>query len=1050
MGERIYLQKNTTILLRSDSDQASVIPFTIVRRIDEGASSVCYEAYHPNSGIGVLKEFYPNMAQITRSQEGAVIAMSESAHEALLTAQENYIAPYRSYMNSLRSGHGKALASFIPQFAIYYACDWKGNICGTAYVWTPQPELESFERFCDRVHRYPGRDPEQQLEQVLSAILTLTECITEMHQAGLLHRDIKPSNFGFVKRGDRILPDTLSMFDIDSICEEGSNRPVVGSDGYLEPEVATECYPQDRLSDLYAIGATLFHAIIITEETRDGRYLYRPAYFARIRDLIAESRLLQAYSAANKERLIDILTRILRGCLSGRGLLGDYLRYESSEPLQGDLRSALGCIRSAMEGSAAIAGIAVAQPRDQQENQKVLLAMQYHLYSNPLYECCTDPEEPLRVLIVGRGSYGEMFLDACLQFGQMPDHALEVTVVGMTNYDRKAYLRARPELGRFFCINDASLGEKESYGCIRFAEPTADGVYEDVLTQYVADQPHYIYITLGEDERNRVAAEICRKAVRESGIQCLVNYVCESGNPLRRKDRILRPVYVNQNIKESDAYAEVQRMAFNMHLSWKENICVDYKVVRREFRKLYNNASCVSGVLSLKYKLHAVGIDLGNTRTELARAARQFAEETGAYDSPIRKELVYIEHRRWVTEKLCQGWGPIDDLADCAGGVTKDERNKRHVCMVRSRPDFLLEDKTNKFGWGWWDQASEEELDELDDLDRMSVELHRMYARLAVTREQDQETGEMVEHSRIEDVIQQGDTMRAIREMIQNNPETLKKYEYWQNIMLLICWGQRFYDEYESAKNRFLQAVDRMPRVKDQVHILVMAVESIFYPALAYNENRIWKHSDVTIVDNIPFILTYTENIGMIIPCYLYGDIYSGTDGGFEGRYDIATVNPSQLIYVCPIRDEKDLQLLYDEVKPLASYAQINQLRAEIELVLVNEDDTWKPDRAELQSMVRKSSCDRIRKVHLVSATRTKSAMEVLRAYLERSKAASLEYCAIRRNENPLSAAMEQAGIYNYFGSYQFDFDRFRFVDVECCDVLQYITMEPKPVFAII
>ena len=57
MKERQYLRK-TSLLLCGESD-GSVFKrsFHIVKKISEGASSICYEAYHGKSGRGILKEF---------------------------------------------------------------------------------------------------------------------------------------------------------------------------------------------------------------------------------------------------------------------------------------------------------------------------------------------------------------------------------------------------------------------------------------------------------------------------------------------------------------------------------------------------------------------------------------------------------------------------------------------------------------------------------------------------------------------------------------------------------------------------------------------------------------------------------------------------------------------------------------------------------------------------------------------------------------------------------------------------------------------------------
>lgn len=53
------------------------------------------------------------------------------------------------------------LATFIPAFEIYHGCDTDGKIIGTSYIWTPDPELETFDKICDQIHKHPGIQPEK-------------------------------------------------------------------------------------------------------------------------------------------------------------------------------------------------------------------------------------------------------------------------------------------------------------------------------------------------------------------------------------------------------------------------------------------------------------------------------------------------------------------------------------------------------------------------------------------------------------------------------------------------------------------------------------------------------------------------------------------------------------------------------------------------------------------------------------------------------------------------------------------------------------------------
>ena len=67
------------------------------------------------------------------------------------------------------------------------------------------------------------------------------------------------------------------------------------------------------------------------------------------------------------------------------------------------------------------------------------------LSNYPLYEYA---KETIQVLVAGFGLYGQLFLDQCLQSGQMIDKKLKVTVLYEDSV--KQYLDQRPSLMDFF------------------------------------------------------------------------------------------------------------------------------------------------------------------------------------------------------------------------------------------------------------------------------------------------------------------------------------------------------------------------------------------------------------------------------------------------------------------------------------------------------------------------------------------------------------------------------------------------------------------------
>lgn len=1040
MKERQYLRK--TIRLCGESD-GKKFPrtFTITRKISEGASAVCYEAYHAGSGKGILKEFYPQETSMPIRNADGQLVYTEDVDIGKIRFQEaekRYIEPYESLLQAKRSNAASNLAFFIPFFEIYHGCDENCNIIGTTYIWTPEPELETFDHICDNIHRFPKKDPEHKLVMALLVIESLAKCICELHRIGMIHRDIKPSNFGFVKRGTETLPQTLSMFDIDSVCSVYHvPDTVVGTKGYMEPEAGYE--RANNQTDIYSIGAVLFQAVIIPKESRKDKYLYCDADYDNLRELVDNSMLIQASESNSHPRLRNILAAILKKCLCERNY-----RYKNCEELIADIDTALyyalpsDIARKKRSGEQwVLADVEKTLDRNRERNS--IWMMQYHLYSNPLYQWSTKEQASLDIMIVGFGNYGQKFLDICLQIGQMRGKELHVAIISDDVADKSLYLDERPELMDFFNIDGTFCGSDEQYGKLTFeiVSLSRDNqkqnacILQNIICRNCENDsgqiPRYIFIALGEDALNLNAAKAVKEAVDILEVDCLVNFAWEGKPVTETLAENLLPVYVCGDPKHSSLYAEIERMGFNVHLVWEKNLNVDYRSVKKDFLKQYNHDSCITNVLSLKYKLYSLGIDMEESGFE--EAAGQFIKIclSGNEESKaIRDELIYLEHRRWVTEKLCAGWKRIRNLEECLSCGTRDQKHKRHVCIVKSRPKQNLSmDFYNTDGYAKWDNASDAELGKLDELDRMSVRLHRVYKIRA-------------EEIKRQNLINEN-VLEGIRILLKDHKKAMIAFQEWS-----VCWKDIWNGSagkvwmYKGLKEAFLKEADSLPvGKKESVKAQMKAFDALFYPIIASMEYRDYKQKNTALIDNIPFVLTYSDSVCMAIP-YMTGN----NTALFSNVASATVVNPAKIIYLCYLKEKNGLDEIKKSITYIIEYMQKKRLRASIEFIMAYTDGAAPYTGSGLCEEMKRLGEGRIGRIQQLFITDERELPDMLTKELT-IRARGRRMFAVEKNEAQLSYLLKGSGFYDKFNNYQFDSVLMKFSSSANCAAFGYIQKKP-------
>ena len=478
MNKRTYLKKGDLIRLKRErhSELHSEDVWKILGIVGEGGSSICYQA-SCGKKTGRLKEFYPiakaagmghhRTVILKRRQDCQLLPFSDSMADSFREMRKEFISAYDKLEDAKRAnGQNEVLNNFIPPYEILYGCD-ETSAAGSVYIWTPDDKKgKGFDIFLKEVRNAPHRQSERKLYQILNTILTLTDCVKALHMAGLLHLDLKPSNFLVPFKSDMELnTNTISLFDVNTLYYVYSTVPrIAGTRGFCAPEVMKG--KAENRSDIYSIGAILFHAIVICDTVPDG--IYQEEFYQQMEQLVSESELIQTSSVNSNVFLKYWLVTILKKCLAKR----PNNRYGNCEELMEDIEKAKVFLEPAVtEGKlgenrkiAVVEKEAVIKDRPQ-------WAFHQMLYQDPLYRRVQDGET-IEVLVIGAGNYGQRFIDICLQTGQMLNHDLHITAYSAeSELDKAVYLQFRPSLANFVDVDGSMKGQKEQpYGSLHFEE----------------------------------------------------------------------------------------------------------------------------------------------------------------------------------------------------------------------------------------------------------------------------------------------------------------------------------------------------------------------------------------------------------------------------------------------------------------------------------------------------------------------------------------------------------------------------------------------------
>lgn len=1000
-SNRIYLETGQTIALSEHPDGGSPKKYRIVSAVGEGGSTVCYEAVREWDGkTGKLKEFYPIDAvagsqrwyySLERLKNGQLVPNGGTIRK-FDEMCEDYLKAY-ALLNQVIADNprNEVLKNYIQNSEVLYGCLDRdpeddsifarakrklagdpagGHSRATVYVWSTGVMGQGFDKYLNQVRSEPGKRSDYRLHDILQVIITLTDCVKALHTAGLMHLDIKPSNFLIPYDSDNgINAASISMFDINTLYHVGSGLPkIAGTDGYRAPEVLRG--RADNRSDIYSIGAMLFYAFVISKDIPEG--LYKDSYYDDIDQLVRHSELIAGSESNSDIYLMARLATILKKCLAR----DPEDRYEGCGRLLEDLRKAEIRSKQYAVGANLIGQnrkLAIVDANEKGINDPAIV-IQKLLHNHPLYEALREDSRTINVLVVGSGTYGQKFIDLCLQAGQMKGYSLRVTAVSNTpDEDRENYLRFRPAVSRFVNV-DGSMDRDaaRAYGTLNFAPvpdtavghdgttpefrrgTTAETMAENraLISVVVKNQTwHYVFIALGSDQLNYNIAKLFAEITAEQGdgAGCPVCYISERIKKTSRKSlgAELYPVCVNEKITPDTIDPRLEQMAFNTHISWNSSLNLDISQTLREFRKdKYNYSSSLAYALSVRYKLFGIGIKTADP----LEAAGIFAKEIlGRKDAdPEAKQkfdaLVALEHRRWVLNLITDGWNaPLDEngklkLEDCViSGKVKNTLKRTHPCIVFSTEDTPLSgDEYSAHNHKKWDDPNVDP--SLDELDRMSVELHQCFQRYA---DEFKKTNPL-----------QGEDMKSVWELVSGTGEDViracKQFQFClKNILNGVVSYTRQYGYYEQLFKDALSSADG--RIRQEVLDRLQLISKAFFPVIEANLYRDYKANDEILIEKIPFILSYRFQ-PFIAMAFEDGKHQNGRNEAVFANVAAATVlSPERIRFLYYFSTESRTELLIRKLSAVLNYLGKRKVHCAVTLAVACRNDVAGDDYDDLQ-----------------------------------------------------------------------------------------------------
>ena len=762
---------------------------------------------------GLLYELYDDTL-LERTKSGKLKVADRSLKEDFIEYRNEFAQNFEIIKN--------CGLSFLPEISILYGnAVTEENVnkksC-SLYIWAP---FEATSNVTDYLASGNSEKsiafPEHKMYGIIRTAVSLAETMSKLNESGFRFESLSADDI-FLKHEKRA---KINQKSIRFICLDS----IVPSD----PELAF-------ISDSDLLGRLLFRMISGEE--------YQSNWHGKLYEKISNSPLVLSSYRNGSVYVVNALYDIIR-----KTVANEYTGYSQ---IQSDLYA----LETSFLFEKANRDVGTIRPLDSlkscSESKLVSTAViQNMLDSRPLYICSAPQKSDLHIMTVGCGNFGQEFINQALQLGQMIGVNLKITAISDNpDADMNEYLINKPALKDFVSINEEKVAD--AYAELKFESVSADGASFSLINKeenqdLVADlverysDVSYIFVSLGNEILSRDIAEMFAELTSCFENGCCVNYACYSDSFRHEK---AYPVCINRrSIKNISK--DLRDMALKVHLSWSKITDKDLNTIRTEFENdPYSFNSSIANAISIRYKLHSFGIDYDyGDKKSLSDAADKFSSTVLLNEDKTNyNKLVWLEHNRWVLEKAVSGWTalPSDDFEKIISKHSaKDDVNRKHPCMVKSKPVVF-------------DNIWEKETGVLDPLDKVSVRFNKCLKKAADISKQN-----WPEHE---------DTLALIgkrinKHHVNGNKKANAQYAYNRYIVAIkniLGESVDYAKKYASYRKSLLSSCESLggETFGNEISFLLKYVDNALFPIVEHAKKTDYKKIDAFLVSKIPYILT--------------------------------------------------------------------------------------------------------------------------------------------------------------------------------------------------